>query len=123
VEAHRIGSERGRLVAEAFAGWGIPTAESLRLVQHPPMPDGALVFASGGLRNGLDAAKAVALGATLAGMARPFLKAAAMSAEAVMELGGVIRDQTRIAMFGVGAANLAALRGTPHLQETRTERA
>jgi isopentenyl-diphosphate Delta-isomerase len=117
VEAHRIGTERGRLVAEAFAGWGIPTAESLRLVRKPPMPDGALVFASGGLRNGLDATKAIALGATLAGMARPFLKAAAMSAEAVVELGGVIRDQLRIAMFGVGAADLQALRGTPHLKE------
>ena len=117
VEAHRIGTEHGRLVAEAFASWGIPTAESLRLVQKPPMPDGALVFASGGLRNGLDAAMSVALGATLAGMARPFLKAAAMSAESVVELGGVIRDQLRIAMFGVGATNLQALRGTPHLEE------
>jgi isopentenyl-diphosphate delta-isomerase len=116
VEAHRIGSERGRLVAEAFAGWGIPTAESLLLAQKPPIPDGALVFASGGLRNGLDAAKAIALGATLAGMARPFLKAAAISAEAVVELGGVIRDQLRIAMFGVGTVDLVSLRGTHFLQ-------
>ncbi|MEO5951022.1 MAG: type 2 isopentenyl-diphosphate Delta-isomerase [Chloroflexia bacterium] len=115
VEAHRIGTERGRLVAEAFAGWGIPTAESLRMVLTPPVPDDAIVFASGGLKNGLDAAKAIALGATLAGMARPFLKAAAISPETVVELGGVIIDQLRIAMFGIGAATLGGLRHTADL--------
>jgi isopentenyl-diphosphate delta-isomerase len=51
------------------------------------------------------------------GLARPFLKAAAMSAEAAVELGGVLRDQLRIAMFGIGAGDLAALRGTPYLVE------
>lgn len=117
VEAHRIGTESGRLVAEAFAGWGIPTAESLLLAQKPPVPDAGMVFASGGLKNGLDVAKAVALGATLAGMARPLLKAAAISPETVIEVGGVIREQLRVAMFGVGAANLAELRGTRHLEK------
>ncbi len=119
VEAHRIGTERGKLVAEAFAGWGIPTVESLQLVQRLTMPEGGVVFASGGVRNGLDVAKAVALGATLAGMARPFLKAAAMSAEAVVEVGGVIQDQLRIAMFGVGVGTLDDMRHTPHIVEIR----
>jgi isopentenyl-diphosphate delta-isomerase len=117
VEAHRIPSEAGRLVAEAFAGWGIPTAESLRMVLAGGVPEGGKVFASGGVRNGLDAAKALALGADLAGLARPFLKAAAMSAEAAVELGGVLRDQLRIAMFGIGARDLADLRGTKQLVE------
>jgi isopentenyl-diphosphate delta-isomerase len=115
VEAHRIPTERGRLVAEAFAGWGIPTAESLKLVLSWPTPEGAKVFASGGVRNGIDVAKAIALGADLAGMARPFLKAAAISAETVVELGTVIRDQLHIAMFAVGAVDLKALSGSQHL--------
>jgi isopentenyl-diphosphate delta-isomerase len=117
VEAQRIPTESGRLVAEAFAGWGIPTADSVKLALTPPVPEDAVVFASGGVRNGIDVAKALALGATLSGMARPFLKAAAISPEAVVELGGVIRDQLRIAMFAVGAPDLATLRRGDRLQE------
>ncbi len=117
VEAHRIPTERGRLVAEAFAGWGIPTSESLLMVREAGAPEGGKIFASGGIRNGIDAAKAVALGADLAGIARPFLNAAAMSAQDTIELGGVLCDQLRIAMFAIGAANLTDLRGTPHLVE------
>src|SRR3712207_7508968 len=56
---------------------------------------------------------------SLAGIARPFLKAAAISAEVTVELGAVLRDQLRIAMFSVGAANLEALKGTPHIVEDR----
>lgn len=116
VEKYRIQDERDRLVAEAFAGWGIPTAESLVAVRDAGVPEGRKLFASGGIRNGVDAAKALALGADLVGIARPFLKAAAMSAEATVELGGVLRDQLRIAMFGIGAADLNALRGTSRLK-------
>jgi isopentenyl-diphosphate delta-isomerase len=116
VEAHRISEERNRLVAEAFADWGIPTADSLKMLVAN-VPEGGKVFASGGIRNGIDAAKALALGADLVGIARPFLKAAAISAEVTIELGGVLRDQLRIAMFGIGAADLEALRFTQHLVE------
>jgi isopentenyl-diphosphate delta-isomerase len=119
VESYRIPSEKGRLVAEAFAGWGIPTAESIVSVRKGGMPERGKLFASGGVRNGIDVAKALALGADLAGMARPFLKAAAMSAEATVELGEVIREQLRIAMFAVGAANLTELRGTSALVEVK----
>lgn len=116
VEKYRIQAERDRLVAEAFAGWGIPTAESLVAVRDAGVPEGRKLFASGGIRNGVDAAKTIAVGADLVGIARPFLKAAAMSTEAAVELGGVLRDQLRIAMFGIGAADLNALRGTSHLK-------
>lgn len=115
VELHRIPTEAGRLVAEAFADWGIPTTESLVSIEKAGVPEGRRLFASGGLRNGLDVAKAIALGAELAGLARPFLKAAAMSAEDTVTLGGVLRDQLRIAMFGIGAANLRDLRWTKRL--------
>jgi isopentenyl-diphosphate delta-isomerase len=118
VEAKRISNEVGRLVAEAFASWGIPTADSLRMVREAGVPAGCKLFASGGVRNGLDVAKSVALGADLAGMARPFLKAAALSPETVVELVQVIREELRIAMFCVGAASLDELRGTTHLVES-----
>ena len=117
VEMHRIPTERGRRVAEAFADWGIPTIDSLIAVRGGGVPAGKKVFASGGIRNGVDAAKALALGADLVGMAHPFLVAAAESADAVIELGGVLRDQLRIAMFAIGAGNLSKLRGTPYLVE------
>ena len=117
VERHRIGTERGQLVAEAFAGWGIPTADSLIAVRDAGQPEGRKLFASGGLRNGIDVAKALALGADLAGIARPFLKAAAMGAEETVELGAVLRDQLRIAMFGIGAANLLEIRYTEYLEQ------
>ena len=119
VELHRIPTEHGRIVAEAFAGWGIPTAESLVAIREAGVPEGKKLFASGGIRNGIDAAKGIALGADLAGMARPFLKAAAMSAEDAVELGSVLRDQLRIAMFSIGAVTLQSLRGTPHLIERK----
>lgn len=117
VELYRIPTEQGRLVAEAFADWGIPTAAALLSIREAGVPDGKTLFASGGVRNGIDVAKAIALGADLAGVARPFLKAAAMSANATIELGGVLRDQLRVAMFSVGAGNLSQLRNTPHLVE------
>src|SRR5205814_9730596 len=115
VEARRIPTERGRLVAEAFADWGIPTADSLLAVRKAGVPEGKLVFVSGGIRNGVEAAKALALGACVVGIARPFLKAAAMSTEDTVELGRVLCDQLRIAMFAIGAPTLAQLRDTPHL--------
>lgn len=115
VEAHRIAGEQGRLVAEAFAGWGIPTADSLATTLKSGVPPGAKVFASGGLRDGIDIAKAIALGADLAGIARPFLKAATISTQLTIELGSVLRDQLRIAMFAIGCANLQQLRGTNRL--------
>jgi len=119
VEAHRAGTPGGRRVAEAFRDWGIPTAESLRLVAAAGVPAGRHLFASGGLRTGVDLAKAIALGATLGGLARPFLAAAAVSAEAAVETGRELIAELRIAMFCIGAADLAALQTTPYLVEAR----
>lgn len=115
VEMHRAGSEHIRRVAEAFAGWGIPTAESLRLVR--PVVPGLTVIASGGIRSGIDVAKAIALGADAAGVAGPALRAAAASPAALQARLAQIIDQLRLAMFCVGAGSLEALRGTLHLRE------
>jgi isopentenyl-diphosphate delta-isomerase len=113
VEMYRADTGVRRQVAATFRDWGIPTAASIAMVRQgaPGVP----IVASGGLRNGLDVAKTIALGAQLAGMAGPFLKAAVISAQAVMETIQVTAAELRTAMFCIGAASLAELRDTPHL--------
>jgi isopentenyl-diphosphate delta-isomerase len=113
VERHRAPSERRRAVAAAFAGWGIPTAESLQSVRASA--PGVEVVASGGLRDGLDVAKALALGAQLAGMAGPLLRAASASTDAVLDVVDTVGETLRVAMFAAGIPDIAALRGTPRL--------
>ena len=81
VEMHRAPDEFTRQLAATFVGWGIPTAESILNVKKA-VPD-MTVFASGGIKDGLDIAKCIALGATLGGMAGQFLKAAAISTDNV----------------------------------------
>ena len=111
VEAHRAPDDLHKRVAAAFRDWGIPTAQSVQMVRRaaPQLP----VFASGGIRSGIDIAKAVALGATLGGMAGPFLQAAVISTEAVEEVLEETIRVLRIAMFAAGAGDIAALRETP----------
>jgi isopentenyl-diphosphate Delta-isomerase len=113
VERHRIADPVRSRVAAAFAGWGISTADALRLARAaaPEAP----VFASGGVRTGLDVAKAIALGADLAGLARPFLLAADEGARAAHDLALELVEVLRVAMFCVGAGTIGALRGTPRL--------
>ena len=108
VEYHRTEDPLLRRLARTFADWGIPTADSLRLVREA-LPEMTL-FASGGLRSGIDVAKSIALGAEVAGLAAPFLKAAAHSVEAVAEEIRAIEMELRVAMFASGARDLQALR-------------
>ena len=71
---------------------------------------GLPLIASGGLRHGIDAAKAIALGADLAGFASPLLKAAAESEDTVNELMSGLIEELRISMFCCGVRDLAGLR-------------
>jgi len=114
VERHRAGEPWRARVAAAFAGWGIPTAECVRLARRAA-PD-ATIVASGGVRTGVDMAKAIALGADLVGVAGPFLRAAADGAEAALDFGRELVETLRIAMFALGARTLADLRRTPRLR-------
>lgn len=111
VEYHRAPDAFHARVARSFADWGIPTADSIQFVKQaaPHLP----ILASGGLRDGIDIAKCVALGATLSGMASPFLKAAVQSVEAVLDFAHEINTQLKIAMLCAGAKDIPALMNTP----------
>lgn len=91
--------------------WGIPTATALREVRNaaPHTP----IVASGGIRSGLDMAKAIALGASVCAVALPLLQPATESADAVAAVIDRYLTGLRIAMFGAGCADLAALRAVP----------
>ncbi len=109
VEYHRAPDEHWRHLARAFADWGIPTAESLVEVREH-VGSQVPVFASGGIRSGVDAVKALALGADLVGMASPFLKAAVNGERMVLHILDILIHEMRVAMFAVGASNVADLR-------------
>ncbi|HYL04704.1 MAG TPA: type 2 isopentenyl-diphosphate Delta-isomerase [Thermoanaerobaculia bacterium] len=111
IEAARAGDVD---LGETFAGWGIPTPLSIQEVRQAAEDvegtESLTVIASGGLRNGIDVAKALALGADLAGMAFPFLQAATESPERVEEKVKRIVLELRICMFCLGVKTVAELR-------------
>ena len=110
VEYHRAPTEFHARIAASFADWGIPTAEAIQYaVKAAPR---AIVIASGGLRNGIDIAKCIALGASLGGIAGPFLKAASQSVTEVSQLIIELKTQLRIAMLCSAAQNIEKLRHT-----------
>lgn len=104
VEMHRAPDEFTRQLAATFVGWGIPTAESIVNVRSA-VPE-MTIFASGGLKDGLDIAKCIALGATLGGMAGQFLKAAAVSTRSVVQMMELTKRQIQVTMFATGAGTL-----------------
>ena len=108
VEMHRAPDEFTRRLAATFVGWGIPTAEAIQNVRRA-VPE-MIIFASGGLKDGLDIAKCVALGATLGGMAGNFLKAAAISTEKTIEMMKLTKRQIEVTMFACGVEKLEGLR-------------
>jgi isopentenyl-diphosphate delta-isomerase len=110
VEKYRIQDENLAAVAAAFRGWGIPTAECIRQVRQvlPGMP----IFASGGLRDGIDIAKCIALGALVGGMAGPFLRSAVESLDAVNRTIRQVKREIQVCMFATGAASLSQLQET-----------
>ncbi len=114
VEAERATSETQRKIAMAFAGWGIPTAQAIQTVRQA-LPDTPLI-ASGGIRDGVDAAKAIRLGADLVGQAAAVLNSATASSQAVIEHFETVIQQLRIACFCTGSLDLAALRRAPLIE-------
>lgn len=117
IEAERIADPVRRRTALLFADWGIPTAEAIRAVRAS-CPD-TVVIGSGGVRSGLDAARAIRLGADLAGQAGASLAAADDSGEAAHAHFTALVEELRITCFLTGSADLAALRRAPLLSPDR----
>lgn len=108
VEGKRSSDPLRAKLAEQFADWGFPTALATRAMRQA-FPS-ATIVASGGIRSGVDVAKALALGADLAGIALPLLEPATRGADAVSEALAEILEGLRIAMFATGSRTVARLR-------------
>jgi isopentenyl-diphosphate delta-isomerase len=111
----KVEHHRGSKTAKPFFEWGLPTAESLRQCKEAvKIP----LIASGGMRTGLDCAKALAMGASLAGFALPLLRPAMESHKEVVKKLQGLADEFRKAMLLVGARNIQELKGT-RIEKTR----
>jgi isopentenyl-diphosphate delta-isomerase len=117
VERHRIADPVRARVAAAFADWGLPTADTIRLAREVA-PRGTLI-ASGGIRSGVDVAMAIALGADLAASAGSMLRAADEGEETLDAAVDEITDTLRIAMFCAGARDVGSLFRDASLVERR----
>lgn len=105
-------------LAKTFSQWGIPTAESIKMCSEfrsslkTKDQRQMVILGSGGVRNGIDIAKSIVLGADLVGVASPFAKAALKSSEEVEKLIEKYALEFKVAMFGVGANSLNRLKLT-----------
>jgi isopentenyl-diphosphate delta-isomerase len=108
VEKFRIKDEIRRKVAEGFKNWGIPTADSILEVREGA--PSIKIIASGGLTNGIEVAKSIALGASLAGLAARFIKSASISEEETLNLVSEINLQLKICMFSAGIKDINFLK-------------
>ena len=111
VEGERAVEDADKAHAAAFADWGIPTARAIAEVRAA-CPRTTLI-GSGGIRDGVDAARAIRLGADMVGQAAGVLAAATVSTEAVVAHFHTIIRQLKTVCFCTGAANLTALRQVP----------
>lgn len=108
VEAERAANPKAQAVASAFRDWGIPTAQAIVDVREACYD--TAIIASGGIRNGIDVAKSIRLGATLVGQAAGVLQAALDGPKALVENLSISIEQLRIVCFCTGSANLSELR-------------
>ncbi len=106
VESRDTGAMQHR-VGDCFSEWGIPTAESIHYVRKAS-PD-IFLIASGGIKTGLDAAKAIALGANLVSIGLPIFKLAAHGKEKVMHYLRQTVEELRLAMFLTGSGDIRKL--------------
>lgn len=108
IEHHRQ-EEGGTDIGLLFQDWGIPTP--VALMDLAPLRPGVTLIASGGIRSGIDMVKSVVLGASLAGLASPFLRPAMESADAVRAVIRRLRREFTTALFLLGAATVADVHG------------
>ncbi len=107
VESERSDNKLKRELGKTFANWGIPTADCVIDIakKYPDIP----LIASGGIRNGLEVAKLLALGADVVGLAYPFLKAAMTSMEALEELVELLNAEIKTVLFCTGNKDIKSL--------------
>ncbi len=110
VEKLRTEDPLREAAAEAFNSWGIPTKDCLVSVRSalPKVP----LVASGGMKTGVDAAKALTIGADVVGYARTLLKAATESVDEVIKVMDQIELELKMTMFGIGVTTLEELKNT-----------
>lgn len=113
VEKLRSNDAIKKEAAEAFADWGIATTACLEQIREKKLSN--KIIASGGIRNGHDAAKAIALGANHVGYAREVLKPAMESTEAVVKWMETRELELKMVMFGVGSRTMEDLMETNRL--------
>jgi isopentenyl-diphosphate delta-isomerase len=111
VEKHRHRNEHSARLASSFVDWGIPTAQALIDCRSalPRIP----LIASGGIRTGVEAAKCIALGAQMVGIAGPLLQAAVKGEDAATTVLQRLVAEMRITMFAAGVRDLGALAALP----------
>lgn len=102
----KVESYRGLSGSQAFGEWGIPTADALWQCRRSV---GIQLIASGGLRTGVECAKAIAMGASLTGFALPLLDAAQQSDQEVLHKLTILGEELKKAMLLVGAKNMDGL--------------
>ena len=102
-----VEGSRHRRAANVFRNWGIPTVVSLSVARDLDLD--YEVWGSGGVRSGLDAAKALALGARIVGVAQPMLKAALESEEALVTVMEDFEFELKVAMFCTGSKSVTEL--------------
>lgn len=111
VEKLRSKDPLRKAAAEAFNSWGIPTKDCIVSVRSE-LGSAVPVVASGGMKTGVDAAKALTIGADVIGFARKLLQAATESVEAVLETMEQIELELKMTMFGIGVQTIEELKNT-----------
>jgi len=110
--AKEVGKKEMEYLGGALWNWGIPTAVS---VVETTQKTSLSVISSGGIRTGVEVVKSISLGASIGGMAKPFLEKAVQGKEALAEHVDNIIREIRVAMFLVGAKNVDELHHVPVL--------
>lgn len=106
---------RGSTIGESFRNWGLSTTLSLiSTKKHVKIP----VIASGGIRDGQDIAKSIALGADLAGVAQPFALAAFKGDKALDQAIEKMILELKVTMMLVGAKNISDLKKSKYLMRS-----